>query len=173
MLKSTTTSIRNVISSPAKFTNKGARPRSASGARSLPDSRLGLGKLCHTQTTCRYSDNALDAEPPPPVRATRVESSGSATRLGRLAHLVESAAFHVVDIPIDRDIARNERMLADAPDVLQHALLLLGDGVPFDEMASRAAAAVLGIRPFRSVEPRRREIVLKQVAENNSMPQLV
>ncbi len=64
-------------------------------------------------------------------------------------------------------------MLADAPDVLQHALLLLGDGVPFDEMASRAAAAVLGIRPFRSVEPRRREIVLKQVAENNSMPQLV
>ena len=58
MLRSTTISTRNVISSPAKSTNKDARPRSASGARSLPDSRLGLGKLCHTQTTSRCSDKA-------------------------------------------------------------------------------------------------------------------
>jgi len=46
------------LRTPAKSTNRDARPRSASGARSWPDSRLGLGKLCHTQTTCRCSDNA-------------------------------------------------------------------------------------------------------------------
>ncbi len=63
MLRFTTISTRNVISSPAKSTNRDARPRSASGARSWPDSRLGLGKLCHIQTTCRYSDNARKRHP--------------------------------------------------------------------------------------------------------------
>ena len=38
--------------------DRGARLRSGSGARSWPDGRLGLGKPCHTQTTCRCSDNA-------------------------------------------------------------------------------------------------------------------
>ena len=40
MLRFTTISIRNVTSSPAKSTNRDARPRSANGARSWPDPHL-------------------------------------------------------------------------------------------------------------------------------------
>src|SRR5208283_2964472 len=58
VLRPTTISTRNVISSPAKSTNRDAWMRWPNGALSRPNSRLGLGMLCHTQTTCRYSDNA-------------------------------------------------------------------------------------------------------------------
>src|SRR5580693_3708803 len=40
MIRSTTISTRNVISSPTKSTNRDARPRLTSGARLWPDSRL-------------------------------------------------------------------------------------------------------------------------------------
>ena len=42
MPRSTTISIRSAISSPARFTNKGAPPRWPSGAPSRPNRRLGL-----------------------------------------------------------------------------------------------------------------------------------
>ena len=49
--RSTTISIRSAISSPARFTNKGAPPRWPSGAPSRPNRRLGLRVLRPTQTT--------------------------------------------------------------------------------------------------------------------------
>ncbi len=55
MPRSTTISIRSAISSPARFTNKGAPPRWPSGAPSRPNRRLGLGALRHAQATCRRS----------------------------------------------------------------------------------------------------------------------
>ena len=58
MPRSTTISIRSAISSPARFTNKGAPPRRPSGAPSRPSRRLGLRLLRPTQTTCRCSDKA-------------------------------------------------------------------------------------------------------------------
>src|SRR5271166_2211137 len=60
MPRSTTISIRSAISSPARFTNKGAPPRWPSGAPSRPNRRLGLRLLRPTQTTCRCSDKARD-----------------------------------------------------------------------------------------------------------------
>ena len=87
MPRSTTISIRSAISSPARFTNKGAPPRWPSGAPSRPNRRLGLRVLRPTQTTCRCSDKAdqdrhlmiIAALPasqrrfpsPPPARRTR------------------------------------------------------------------------------------------------------
>src|SRR5208337_2131857 len=59
MPRSTTISIRSAISSPARFTNKGAPPRWPSGAPSRPNRRLGLRLLRPTQTTCRCSDKAV------------------------------------------------------------------------------------------------------------------
>jgi hypothetical protein len=56
--RSTTISIRSVISSTATFTNTDARPRWPSGALSPPKRRLGLGKLRNPQAACRYSDIA-------------------------------------------------------------------------------------------------------------------
>jgi hypothetical protein len=41
-----------------KSTNKDARPRWPNGAPSRPSRSLGLGMLRHSQTTCRYFDNA-------------------------------------------------------------------------------------------------------------------
>ena len=69
----TTISIRSAISSPARFTNKGAPPRWPSGAPSRPNRRLGLPVLRPTQTTCRCSDKA----PWPPHAAF------AASRIGR------------------------------------------------------------------------------------------
>src|SRR5208337_2012779 len=64
MPRSTTISIRSAISSPARFTNKGAPPRWPSGAPSRPNRRLGLRVLRPTQTTCRCSDKALQRAVP-------------------------------------------------------------------------------------------------------------
>ena len=50
---------QSAISSPARFTNKGAPPRWPSGVPSRPNRRLGLRVLRPTQTTCRCSDKAI------------------------------------------------------------------------------------------------------------------
>src|SRR5208283_5645551 len=85
--------------------------------------------------------------------------SGRLAGLGRAGNLVEAAALHVIDIAVDRDVARRERMLADAQHVVLDALLLRLDRVPFDEAAGHAAAAVLRVRPVLAVEGGGRETV--------------
>src|SRR5208283_2688437 len=91
MPRSTTISIRSAISSPARFTNKGAPPRWPSGAPSRPNRRLGLRVLRPTQTTCRCSDKALGRA----WRSPTIEST--APRLSDLSRailrLVEYAAL--------------------------------------------------------------------------------
>ena len=57
--RSTTISIRSVISSTATFTNTDARPRWPSGALSPPNRSWGLGKLRNLQAARRYSDIVL------------------------------------------------------------------------------------------------------------------
>jgi DNA replication protein DnaC len=60
MLRSTTISITNAISSPAKFTNKDEPARWPSGASSQPNGRSGLGVLRRPHTTWGYSDKAIN-----------------------------------------------------------------------------------------------------------------
>jgi hypothetical protein len=59
MLKSTTISIRNAISSLAGFTNKGEPLHWPSGALSLANGRWGPGVLRHIWTSGHYFDEAL------------------------------------------------------------------------------------------------------------------
>jgi hypothetical protein len=59
MLRSTTISITNAISSPAKFTNKDEPAHWPSGASSQPNGRPGLGVLRRPHTTWGYSDKAV------------------------------------------------------------------------------------------------------------------
>jgi len=46
---------------------------------------------------------------------------------------VDAASRHVIDIAIDRDVARHQGMFPDAPNVLDHLSLLSADRVPSDE----------------------------------------
>jgi len=55
---------------------------------------------------------------------------------------------------------------ADAHDVLEHALRLIFDCVPVDEMAADRAAAMLGIGPRLAVEICGREIIVEQGAHD-------
>jgi hypothetical protein len=59
-------------------------------------------------------------------------------------------------------------------DILRHAVFLIFDRVPFDEVTSRAAAAMLRIRPFqrRHVERGGGEAVLQQIAHHLIAKQL-
>jgi len=51
---------------------------------------------------------------------------------------------------------------AEAHDVLEHALGLIFDRVPVDEMTADRASTMLGIGPRLAVEIRGREIIVEQ-----------
>src|SRR5262249_50744784 len=93
-------------------------------------------------------------------------SGGSAARFRRSLHLFQMTTIHIVNIAVDRDGCRYERMLANTPYVLKHARRLICDCMPFDEMASSMAAAVMRIRPLLAVERGGSEIILKQIGHN-------
>src|SRR5262249_22677821 len=93
-------------------------------------------------------------------------SGGSAARFGRSLYLLQTTTIHIVDIAVDRDARRYERMLANTPYVLKHARRLICDCMPFDEMASSMAAAVMRIRPFLAIECGGSEIILKQIGHD-------
>src|SRR5208283_5043706 len=93
-------------------------------------------------------------------------SLSCAPRLCGLRDFVEPPRLHFVDIAVDWDIARYERMLANAQHVLKHAFFLRLNGVPFYKVARRAAAAMLRVRPVLAIKARGGEIVLQQAGNN-------
>ena len=111
----------------------------------------------------------------PPGRALTIGSmlllavgSSSCWPTGRacLLHLVEPPGRHVIYEAVDRDIAGHQRVGADAHDVLEHALGLIFDRVPVDEMAPDRPAAMLRIGPRLVVEIRGRETIVEQGAHD-------
>ena len=98
--------------------------------------------------------------------------------LGRFRDLVDLAGLHIIDVAVDRDVFRHQRMRTDARDVLRDAFLLILDRVPLDEVAGRAAAAMLRVRPVLAVETRAvarlsssKSLMIS--SQKSSMPQLV
>src|SRR5215475_8076415 len=102
----------------------------------------------------RPSMRAMVGGEAPAVRRSSCWPTGRAC----LLHLVEPPGRHVIYEAVDGDIAGHQRVGADAHDILEHALELIFDRVPVDEMATDRAAAMLRVGPRLAVEIRGREI---------------
>src|SRR5262249_21370222 len=100
-------------------------------------------------------------------RISRRQISGSSAARFRCGlHLLQTTTIHIVNIAVDRNGRRYERMLANTPYVLKDARRLICDCMPFDEMARSMAAAVMRIRPLFAVERGGSEIILKQIGHD-------
>src|SRR3954451_22486319 len=76
----------------------------------------------------------------PPFANVSRRGGGSPEGRG-LRHLDEAACRDLIDVAVNRDITRNEGMASDPLHVDGHALGLLADGQPVDEVPlSRAGA---------------------------------
>ncbi len=91
---------------------------------------------------------------------------------GRLGNFDQPAAAHVIDIAIDRDVRRDQRMRADAPHVFGDARLEILEGQPFDIVAVDAAGAGPMIMPAMFVDRRRIEALFQQAANDLVVEQL-
>lgn len=60
-------------------------------------------------------------------------------------YVEEFAGVHVVDVAVDGDGFGDERVIADAGDIVEDRLLLVLDGEPFDEFAGARAGAFANI----------------------------
>src|SRR5262249_27858541 len=93
-------------------------------------------------------------------------SGGSLSGLGRLIDLHQAAALHVVNVTVDRDILRHQRMIADARNVLNHASGEVADRVPFDELAVDRARALADVAPTGFAELCGVEAFRQQIAHH-------
>src|SRR5262249_34410918 len=71
--------------------------------------------------------------------------------------LHEAAVLHIVNVAVDRDVLRHQRMITDSHNVLNHASGEVADRMPFDELAIDRARALADVAPagfakLRSVE---------------------
>ena len=57
-------------------------------------------------------------------------------------------------------------MLSDATHVLRHARFVVLDRLPLDEVAGRVPAVVMRIGPLLSIEGRRPEVVIEEIAHD-------
>src|SRR6516225_8157341 len=101
---------------------------------------------------------------------------GGFSGLGRLIDLHEAAVLHIVNVAVDRDVLRHQRMITDAHNVVNHASREVADCMPFDELAIDRARALADVAPagfakLCSVEAFRQSPITWSV--NVSMPQLV
>ena len=77
-----------------------------------------------------------------------MRGSTRATGLRRYGDFVEGAGLDVVDVAVDRNPRRDERVVANAAHLVDHALLGIGDREPVDILRGiRAAAPVLELQP--------------------------
>jgi hypothetical protein len=74
--------------------------------------------------------------------------------------------MHIVNVPVNRNACRYQRVLADSSDVLQHACRLICDRVPFDEMPGSVATSVLRVCSRFAIELGRPEIVVEQIGDD-------
>src|SRR5262252_2273148 len=76
------------------------------------------------------------------MKKNRLRSFADLCGLGDLDQL---AALYVVDITVDRDIRGHERMLADALDVVAHALCIVFYREPLDVVTRTRAGAFANV----------------------------
>src|SRR6516165_6402022 len=72
---------------------------------------------------------------------------GGFSGLGRLIDLHEAAVLHIVNVAVDRDVLRHQRMITDAHNVVNHASGEVADRMPFDELAIDRARALADVAP--------------------------
>ena len=75
----------------------------------------------------------------------RSAKSARATSLRGRRHFDEAAGMYVIDIAVNWNKARNERVLANAAHVLDDTQRLVFDRVPLNVLAGARAMTVLGI----------------------------
>ena len=62
---------------------------------------------------------------------------------GRLGDFNEATGEDVIDVAVNWNVLGDERMFADSAHVINHAVRLVFNGVPFYELASTCAMTVL------------------------------
>jgi hypothetical protein len=86
--------------------------------------------------------------------------------LGRLLDLHQAAVLHIVNVAIDRDVLRHQRMVANAHNVLNHASSEVADRVPFNELAVDRARALADVAPAGVAELCSVEAFCQQIAHH-------
>ncbi len=79
-------------------------------------------------------------------------SGDSLSGLGRLLDLHQAAVLNIVNVAIDPDVLRHQRMVADAHNIVNHASGEVADRVPFDELAVDRARALADVAPASVAE---------------------
>src|ERR1039458_3971966 len=90
----------------------------------------------------------------------------SSTSSARLLHFFQTSALDVVDISINRNVRRNERVRFDTLDIRAYAFLLVADGEPFNEIARVRSGTSSGILPFAILKRRRLQTLGQQAADH-------
>ena len=89
-----------------------------------------------------------------------------AASVSGLFNFDQVAGVNIIKIPINRYLARNERVLANAAHVIDHARLLVCDGVPFYETSRSRSFTMLRIGPSLAVKLRCFQIVVEQFSHD-------
>ena len=74
--------------------------------------------------------------------------------------------MNIIQVSINRYFARNERMLANATHVIDHARWLVRDRMPFYETPRARPLTMLRIGPSLAVKLRRFQTVVEQFSHN-------
>src|SRR5262249_28037510 len=102
---------------------------------------------------------------------------GGFSGLGRLIDLHEAAVLHIVNVAVDRDVLRHQRMITDAHNVVNHASGEVADRMPFDKLAFDRARALADVAPAASPSCAVSRLFASRSpitwSVNVSMPQLV
>src|SRR5258707_13465189 len=72
---------------------------------------------------------------------------GGLSELGRLIDLYQAAVLHIVNLAVDRDVLRHQRMGPDGHYVFDHPSGKVADRVPFDELAVGRAGPLPALSP--------------------------
>src|SRR5512143_3670203 len=80
-------------------------------------------------------------------RLAAQRESGRLAELGSLCNFVEPARLDIVDVAVDRNLTRHEGVSTDALHVRTHALRLVPDREPVDDLAFRRSRPGPGIAP--------------------------
>jgi hypothetical protein len=87
----------------------------------------------------------------------RLSASGRPSRLCRWSDLDELPRFHIVDVPIDGNALRHQRVSSNARDVIDDRLCGVGDCKPVDKLGFRRAWPLADIAEALGTELRRLE----------------
>src|SRR5258708_18729133 len=83
----------------------------------------------------------------------------------RFGNLDELAALDVVDVAVDRDAFRYQRVAANARNIIHNALRKVADGVPLYEFSGRRTRTFAYVMPALPVDRRGLQAFLEQTAD--------